>query len=208
MKKIVIIALAIVIAVGLFFVSRDVASWRQTPETSSNTTEETAQQNTDPINCTKQPIPELTEGPYYTANSPEKKKLYEEDVQGEKVTVTGYVLDLDCKPIANAWIDFWQADGDGNYDNEGYTLRGHQYTDQSGKYTLETVIPGEYPGRTPHIHFKIQASETAPIITSQLYLPDAERNATDAIFDERLVMDIQDTPSGKVATYNIVVVRE
>jgi protocatechuate 3,4-dioxygenase beta subunit len=75
---------------------------------------------------------------------------------GEQLLVAGYVLDQNCQPIQNAWLDFWQADANGAYDNTGYVLRGHQFTDGQGRYYLETVLPGEYPGRPPHIHLKIQ----------------------------------------------------
>ena len=89
---------------------------------------------------------------------------------GERLIVTGYVLDQDCKPVAGALLDFWQADGEGVYDNEGYRLRGRQYTDAEGRYRLETVIPGEYPGRTEHIHVKAQAPG-GRVLTTQLYFP-------------------------------------
>ena len=73
--------------------------------------------------------PSLTEGPYYKSGSPEQANLFQEGMPGTKIVITGYVYDTNCQPVANAWLDFWQADANGNYDNSGYTLRGHQYTD-------------------------------------------------------------------------------
>ncbi len=160
---------------------------------------------TSPIECTGTIIPELTEGPYYKSDSPENSNLYNEELPGEKIVLKGYVLDTNCQPITNAWLDFWQTDGNGEYDNEGYTLRGHQYTDENGMYTLTTVIPGEYPGRTPHIHVKVRAHEQSPIITTQLYIPGAERNTSDAIYNEALLMQLTDSDDGKQASYNFVV---
>lgn len=205
MKSLPTILLLVAVLGGAFmiFQSSNTQSTLQTNESSPNTAQSTAK----PIACNGRPIPQQIEGPYYKEGSPRTTNFYDERIPGEKVTLTGYVLDTDCKPIANAWIDFWQANGNGDYDNEGYGLRGHQYTDDQGKFTLTTVIPGEYPGRTPHIHFKIRASENNEIITSQLYLPNAERNSTDAIFDDELVMTIQNGPDGKVASYNIVIDR-
>ena len=55
-------------------------------------------------------------------------------MSGTKLIVTGYVFTTDCQPIAKAWLDFWQADSRGQYDNTGYTLRGHQFTDSQGHY--------------------------------------------------------------------------
>ncbi len=94
------------------------------------------------------------EGPYFKPNSPERSSLLESGVSGTTLTVSGYVLTPDCKPVARALLDFWQADASGQYDNSGFRLRGHQYTDANGAFTLQTVVPGLYPGRTRHIHVK------------------------------------------------------
>jgi len=147
---------------------------------------------------------ELTEGPYYTPGSPEQANLYQDGMPGTKLIVTGYVYDTNCQPVANAWLDFWQADATGEYDNSGYTLRGHQYTDANGFFTLTTVVPGIYPGRTEHIHFKVQAPN-GKVITSQLFFPGVAQNESDGIFDESLLLPIQETSDGLQAQFNFVV---
>ena len=121
-----------------------------------------------------------------------------------QLIVTGYVLTPDCQPITGAWLDFWQADDEGAYDNAGYSFRGHQTTDATGRYELATVLPGLYPGRTRHIHVKVQAPN-GPILTTQLYFPDEPANARDGIFDPALIVDLQTTPTGDVATFNFVI---
>src|SRR5438067_13721792 len=83
-----------------------------------------------------------TEGPYFKTNSPESTSLVTETTQGTLLTITGQVVDQDGTPIAHALLDFWQADASGAYDNTGYNLRGYQYTDENGNYTLTTVVPG------------------------------------------------------------------
>ena len=123
---------------------------------------------------------------------------------GTKLIVTGYVLTKDCQPIANAWMDFWQANDQGAYDNAGYRLRGHLFTDETGRYTLETIVPGEYPGRTEHLHVKVQAPN-GPILTTQIYVPGVAANDRDSIFDPTLLANVQDAAEGKVATFNFVV---
>ena len=159
-----------------------------------------------PIACTANLPATLaqTEGPYYKPNTPERTSLIEPGMSGTKLIVTGYVLTKDCQPIAKAWLDFWQADDKGIYDNTGYRLRGHLFTDENGRYTLETILPGEYPGRTQHIHVKVQAPN-GPILTTQIYFPGAPGNARDSIFNSALLADVQDTAEGKVATFNFVV---
>ena len=153
--------------------------------------------------CSGTITPSLTEGPYYKAGSPERTSLLEEGITGTKLVLTGYVYDKNCQPISHAWIDFWQTDGKGAYDNAGYKMRGHQYTDQTGRYRLETVVPGEYPGRTVHIHVKVQAPN-GPVVTTQLFMPGVARNNSDGIFNQALLMKVQDTADGKAATFDFV----
>jgi len=148
--------------------------------------------------------PELTEGPYYKAGSPEQADLYQNGMTGTKLIVTGYVYDTNCQPVANAWLDFWQADANGNYDNSGYTLRGHQFTDENGRFQLTTVVPGLYPGRTEHIHFKVQAPN-GQIITSQLFFPGVAQNDSDGIYNASLLLSIQEASAGWQGQYNFVV---
>jgi protocatechuate 3,4-dioxygenase beta subunit len=149
--------------------------------------------------------PSQTEGPYFTPNSPERTSLLEPDMPGTPLTVTGYVLSTSCQPVAGALLDFWHADDSGEYDNVGYRLRGHQFTDSAGRYTLETIVPGLYTGRTRHIHLKVQAPN-APVLTTQLYFPaDAARNARDGIYSADLLMDIQEGADGQVGRFDFVV---
>jgi protocatechuate 3,4-dioxygenase beta subunit len=147
---------------------------------------------------------EIEEGPYYKANSPERTKLFYEGIQGDKLTLTGFVFDSNGRPVVHAWLDFWQANGFGEYDNSAFNLRGHQFTDQSGKYILETVVPGRYTGRTPHIHVKVRATDSSSILTTQLFLPDVASNKTDHLYRDELLIDMRDTPSGKKATFNFI----
>ncbi len=147
--------------------------------------------------------PSQTEGPFYKGNTPERANLVESGMGGTKLIVTGYVLTRDCRPIPRAWLDFWQADDRGEYDNAGFRLRGHQFTDNAGIYYLETVLPGLYPGRTRHIHVKARAPD-GPILTTQLYVPGEGRNQSDGIFNSALVMTMRDTATGKVGFFNFV----
>lgn len=158
-----------------------------------------------PISCSRTPIVDVTEGPYYKQGSPERNTISDATITGTSILLSGLVLDENCNPIANAWLDFWQADAGGNYDNQGFKLRGHQYTDTSGRYIVSTVIPGEYPGRTPHIHVKVRPFENGPVTTTQLFIPNAEKNTSDTLYDDSLLVSISDGPEGKTATYNFVI---
>jgi protocatechuate 3,4-dioxygenase beta subunit len=149
------------------------------------------------------PTPAQTEGPYFKSSSPERSSLLESGITGTPLTMTGRVLSTTCQPIPRAKLDFWQADNSGAYDNSGYRLRGHQFTDDSGRFTLQTIVPGLYPGRTRHIHVKAQAPNSA-VLTTQLYFPGEPRNAADGIYSSELEMTIQDAGGGRAATFNFV----
>jgi protocatechuate 3,4-dioxygenase beta subunit len=133
------------------------------------------------------PTPEQTEGPFFIPDSPERTSLRENGINGTAFLLTGTVLATDCTPLAGALLDFWHADDSGEYDNEGFKLRGHQFTDANGAYRLETIVPGLYTGRTRHIHVKVQRSGGA-VLTTQLYFPDEAGNERDGIFDPALLM--------------------
>jgi protocatechuate 3,4-dioxygenase beta subunit len=146
-----------------------------------------------------------TEGPYFTPNSPERVSLIESGMAGTRLVLEGYVLSTACRPVERALVDFWQCDNAGNYDNAGYRLRGHQFTDAAGRYRLETIVPGLYPGRTRHIHVKVQAPNR-PVLTTQLYFPDEAGNRSDGIFDAGLLLtDYKDASDGKTGAFNFVV---
>jgi protocatechuate 3,4-dioxygenase beta subunit len=126
-----------------------------------------------------------TEGPFFKPRSPERRSLIEGG--SPALVVTGRVLGADCKPVTGALLDFWHADEQGDYDNSGFRYRGHQFTDTEGRYRLETIVPAEYPGRTRHIHVKVQA-RGRPVLTTQLYFPNDPGNARDGLFTRELVM--------------------
>ena len=150
-----------------------------------------------------QPTVAQTEGPYFTPGSPERISLLEPGMRGTPLVVTGTVLTTACRPVTRALVDFWQCDDAGVYDNRGFRLRGHQFTDAAGRYRLETILPGVYPGRTRHIHVKVQAPNQR-VLTTQLYFPDEPGNARDGIFRRELVMDVQDSGNGKAASFDFV----
>ncbi|HEX2315448.1 MAG TPA: dioxygenase [Thermomonospora sp.] len=149
------------------------------------------------------PTPPQTEGPYFKPGSPQRASLVEPGTPGTRLVVSGLVYSMSCRPVNRALLDFWQADLYGRYDNVGYRFRGHQYTDAAGRFTLTTIVPGLYPGRTRHIHVKVQAPYQ-PVLTTQLYFPNEPRNQTDPIFHPDLVMNVQNGPTGRTASFDFV----
>ena len=152
--------------------------------------------------------PSVEEGPYYKPGSSERTTIAEKGTPGTRLLVEGRVLDRNGNPIAHAWVDFWHADGHGRYDNKGFSLRGHQYTDKDGRYHLETVRPLEYLFRAAHVHAKVRAKENSPVLTTQLFFPGERKNTTDPIFERLTVMDVKETPDGQKAIFDFVVETE
>ena len=140
-----------------------------------------------------------TEGPFYMSNTPESHSFLEEGMTGTRLILVGHVLDQNCNPLPNAWLDFWQADANGEYDNVGYRLRGHQFTDTQGRYYLETVLPGIYGSRPiRHIHVKVRA-DGGEEVTSQLYFPEQPI--------EGLTVTLEERDSYLVGYFNFVIQR-
>src|SRR2546430_7791193 len=209
--RLIVLALATALLAACGGGGQTLASATPTPTTSaaSSTAASSAQAAATAagtaLACTApaQPIVELTEGPYYKANPPQNAILRTAGVAGTPLTLTGYVVSKSCQPIPNAKLDFWQADGNGTYDNSGYTLRGWQLTDANGAYRLETVIPGLYPGRTEHIHFKVTVNGTT--YTSQLFFPGVSQNEGDSIYSSRMLVKLNTNTSPATATFTFVV---
>ena len=147
--------------------------------------------------------PSQTPGPFYSPDSPQRQSLLAADTVGTRLVVSGQVLTTDCVPLANSLVDVWQTNDKGEYDNTGNNFRGHQFTDAEGRYWLETVVPGLYPGRTRHLHVLVQATGR-PVLTTQLYLPDEPENEGDFLFQRELLMTVHNADEGKQAQFDFV----
>ncbi len=135
--------------------------------------------------------PSQTQGPFYTRSTPRRTNLREPDTGGEPLVLEGMVLTPDCRSVSGVVIDIWHCDEHGRYDNNGFRYRGHQFTDAAGAFRFETIRPAHYPGRTPHIHVKVQG-ETTRLLTTQLYFPDLrDANAGDGIYRDDLLLRLE-----------------
>ncbi|HET8645671.1 MAG TPA: hypothetical protein VFO85_09300 [Vicinamibacteria bacterium] len=92
---------------------------------------------------------------------------------------------------------------DGEYDTAGFRFRGHQFADASGRFHLETIVPGAYGGRPRHIHVRVQAPGGG-VLTTQLFFPDEAGNGRDAFVPPRLLMDVRAAGAGRQAAFDFV----
>jgi protocatechuate 3,4-dioxygenase, beta subunit len=144
--------------------------------------------------------PRQTEGPFYPLE-------WTGDIDNDLVIVTGEavkaqglithvggrVLDVSGQPVVEAVVEIWQCDANGIYRHPrdaggarrrdaGFQGRGRTRTDATGRYTFRTIRPVAYPGRTPHIHFKVMPSDKRALIT-QMYVFGEKLNERDGVLN-------------------------
>jgi protocatechuate 3,4-dioxygenase beta subunit len=143
------------------------------------------------------------EGPFFKPNAPLRHDLATDVRDGNRITIAGFVIDKQCRPIPGSLLEIWHADNVGRYDNAGFRLRGHQQVDDQGRWWFNTIIPAAYPGRTRHYHFKVQRPG-GQLLTTQLYFPGEPLNQRDRLFDKRLLLHVTAASDSSVGRYDFV----
>lgn len=150
-----------------------------------------------------EPTVRQTEGPFFKPRSPQRADLRAPGMRGRPCDLSGFVLTRTCRPVPGALVDLWHADDEGEYDNVGFRLRGHVFTDAGGRYAFRTIVPGNYGGRTRHFHVKVQAPNR-PVLTTQFYFPDEPNNRRDRLFRRELLMRVAEAGGVLNARYDVV----
>ncbi len=168
--------------------------------------------------------PQQTLGPFYPRNASERPRATDADLltveagrlvtRGVPIYLSGRVLDLRGQPLANATIEIWQCDANAIYHHpaggaeaerdsafQGY---GVAQSGADGSFDFRTIKPVAYPGRTPHIHVRVQAGRAT--LATQLYLPDDPGNARDFLYarlspQEQAALALRLTPTGTPAPH-------
>jgi protocatechuate 3,4-dioxygenase beta subunit len=142
--------------------------------------------------------PKQTEGPFY----PDKLPLDTDNdliivnknitpAVGEITHLTGRILDAKGEPVRNAAVEIWQCDATGVYlhtRDSGQKKRdgnfqgfGRFVTGPTGEYYFRTIKPVPYPGRTPHIHYKV-LTHGKEALTTQCYIKGHPQNEKDGVY--------------------------
>jgi len=158
---------------------------------------------TKPLILVPQTLSELT-GPLYgherigeTDN--DLTRQHSDEPKGERIIVTGRVLDDNGRPAPQALIEIWQANSAGRYAHDkdrhpapldsNFTGRGRTLTDENGVYRFVTIKPGAYPWfnhynawRPAHIHFSVFGRAFITRLVTQMYFPGDPLFEYDPVF--------------------------
>ncbi len=141
--------------------------------------------------------PRQTEGPFYPDKLPldtDNDLIIVNDgltpAVGEITHLSGRIVDSKGDPIRDALVEIWQVDGQGVYLNthdihaardRNFQGFGRFLTGSSGEYYFRTIKPVPYPGRTPHIHYKVKRNGTE-LLTTQCYIKGHPGNEKDGVW--------------------------
>lgn len=184
--------------------------------------------------------PSQTRGPFYPIPPIEKQEFYDVDLtrknetspiaDGEIIAIRGKVVDISGELLTGVIVEVWQACVSGRYNHPSdkgdspldpnFQYWGRMQTGSDGAFSFKTIQPGKYPGRTPHIHFRVVAPKRE-VLETQLYFASNEAmNLKDGIYNsaspqqrkavtttlESLATDPRDQASPKLPTGNFQVV--
>lgn len=144
-----------------------------------------------------QATPGVTEGPFYPDHLPLDRDndliLIGDSTSpalGEITHLTGKIVDRTGAPVRGATIEIWQVDSHGVYIHSGSQGKDRQdknfqgfgqfETASDGAYRFRTVKPVAYPGRAPHIHYKVKKGGRE-LLTSQILVAGDPGNARDGV---------------------------
>jgi protocatechuate 3,4-dioxygenase beta subunit len=140
----------------------------------------------------------------YRSGSPLRTSFVDARAVGVRLALSGTVSGLSCGPIAGAAVDFWQADAHGMYSSSaGGAFRGHQLTDASGRFHLDTIVPGAAGHDAPHLNVNVRVAGKADFWT-RIYFAADPRNGGDPGFQSALAMETKASDAGKTGIFDLV----
>jgi protocatechuate 3,4-dioxygenase, beta subunit len=146
--------------------------------------------------------PNQTKGPFYPVPEISQQEFFDVDLtrkdkdspiaSGKVIAIAGVVMSEDEQLLKDSVVEVWQACETGRYNHSAdkndrpmdpnFQYWGRMTCDEQGAFRFKTILPGKYPGRTPHIHFRVIAKDRPKLVT-QLYFADhEEQNRKDNIY--------------------------
>lgn len=176
--------------------------------------------------------PQQTQGPFYPVQDQVDKDADLTQVKGSGkaavgriIYIQGRVSDLNCQPVADTYVEIWQACATGKYNHPGdpnpqpldpnFQYWGIVRTDAKGEYKFKTIYPGAYPAdetwmRPPHVHFKVHKWGYRETIT-QLYFEGEQYNEKDLILQQlsepQQVLVVRPVDENNVVQFDITITK-
>lgn len=148
---------------------------------------QTAEQTRGPF----YPIPEIEKQPFFDVDLTRKAETSPQ-AEGEVIIVRGNVLDISNQPLDQVFVEVWQACHSGRYNHPNdqgespidphFQYWGRMQTGLDGSYSFKTIQPGKYPGRTPHIHFRVVAVGRKTLETQLYFEQYQDLNRKDGVY--------------------------
>ena len=150
------------------------------------------------------PTGEMTLGPFFppefASGANDLTVLDGCRAEGERIEITGRVVQEDGQPLDNLVLEIWQADAKGRYDNPDFLGWGRAATDANGVFRFVTVRPGAAAGRAPHVNFLVLYSGLMRGLHTAMFFADADDPVLNAVdHRERLVAK----RNGSIYSFNI-----
>ncbi len=154
-------------------------------------------------------------GPFYRPGSPKRSDLKLEGHQGKPIHLKGVILNEDCTtPYSNAKIELWHCDENGVYDNSSseYKYRGTVFSDSSGNYSFDTILPVPYDAgggmiRPAHYHMMVTAGGYQTLVTQLYFSGDKyieKDNWASAKKAENRIINVSKSATGEsTVTFNV-----
>ena len=147
------------------------------------------------------------EGPFYKPGAPERSDLREPGTTGTPFRLTGRVRSVAGAVVPGAVVDLWHANAQGDYDIEGWKLRGRVRCDAQGAFDIRTIQPKFYNAgaavRSAHFHVKV-SGEGVRLLTTALYFEDDAYVTRDPMVQKPLVLAVRSSRAGRAASFDFV----
>ena len=165
--------------------------------------------------------PSQTIGPFFRnaliEMTADQNNLINENTAGQKIVITGLVMDGDNQPITDSMVEIWQADANGYFNHPAdpnrakadpaFSGHGRSEAVNGGRYTFTTIKPGIIPGTvTPYINLRVFARGMLIHAISRIYFSDEAENDNDEILnsvpaERRQTLIAQLDPAQPIPTY-------
>lgn len=154
------------------------------------------------VHAQRTPTTQTSLGIFYLPGAPQSTNLWRDGDQGQRLALTGRVLDREGEALADALVEMWHADASGSVDESRY--RSAQRTNDRGRFEIRTVLPGHIPMARSNVvfaprHIHIVVTHPAhPRLVSMIFFKGDERLVTSPYRELAIALETARGPGGEV----------